>query len=1158
MTAAEDVAVSDEFEAFRRDLDVVRRGQYTHELPQDTVEILNLFRGRADALFSRVSNLEHERRMYKDMASSLKGDVKVLCRVRPDRLPEFNDSNFKNVRVVSMKELEVNMLSTKQFRRRRSFSVRTSKSVSAIEDQWNKTDIANSDPKMFYFDHCFGPEAQDDEVSSAVCEDILAGIKGHQVCIMAYGATGAGKTHTIEAISRRACTMIEEEARKIKSRREILSVRVQVVEVYNETFRDLLDPSTPPNSLKLTSNQYDGTSIQLVGTRIWDVPPTNIRDGLLDLFYLAKTNRATAVTNVHERSSRSHLVANIMLTHSTTNGHILSAGKVSLVDLAGSERTKNSEATGQRMKEAQHINKSLAALGDVVWAQARKTSHVPYRNSKLTHLLQDSLGGSMSRTVLIIAAAQCPQTMPETLHAIEFGSRLNNVSLNNCKRLADSVEHTRLRSLVEQGSQHQGKLEEKVWTLTDETNALRNEKEAQAKEKLELAQDHRDLVRRLKNKDEELMSALRSVQPLEDKLKKQQNDLKDKDSILEKSKRDCHKLRDENQVLKVKVRDLENRLKKEVGDHYDNYQSHTPIRQTSNGGSRQGCTTPGGNGASGRQENSQKSIYSSNASIAEKARPKSSRLSWSGPASAEKDGASTYRNGTPLVIERRSQAGSPVKGPAARGVMQTRPNQAPNKSPEVPRPSSVPTAPQQRNNPVDVSHTPSEQQSQHQSVQRPPSTVATSLMGSAVHVTDPLQGTRRYHEMNSILGKTAPPTFVPKTTPLIAPPSEVQRDRSLEKWDPVRINGAMSVPTKATYFTMTHSVHNQGTSPRSSTHTPCSTNESSSNRITFDPDGRAPSSKIGSAVQVPSSSSCKQTPVSSTQTSRSQSRNRITFDPTERTTQPAVHFGTNTMPFPTSRATFNCTGLTGGNISGVQGLGSVARSVSAGVCLGPAPMLQVNVNPVFSPMNPTSVEHRVQERKINMSPVEQRHTDNVSVERSVEREFQRESFFSQNNSVPPYGKKRGHTDRKTFFVNPITSQEAVATLGLDRCQSNESDPRKHDVNSLSTASGSNSKEFNPDESPLLYIHRLVQEEEVCDDVLSCSMISNSSNGSEIKKRLRTALIPGKQETWQHHPHMAGPIIGGRTANAGLAVPRLINPLVPFSTVRRRTGPGPVF
>jgi hypothetical protein len=132
----------------------------------------------------------------------------------------------------------------------------------------------------------------------------------------------------------------------------------------------------------------------------------------------ARNNRTTFSNNVNEHSSRSHLVVSLYCKGQSSTGASTSFGKLHLIDLAGSERLSRTGATGDRLKEAQNINKSLSALGDVIQAAGAKAAHIPYRNSKLTHLLQDSLGSS-AKTLMIVQSSPLGKDVSESLCSLQ-------------------------------------------------------------------------------------------------------------------------------------------------------------------------------------------------------------------------------------------------------------------------------------------------------------------------------------------------------------------------------------------------------------------------------------------------------------------------------------------------------------------------------------------------------------------------------------------------------------------------------------------------------------------------------------------------------------------------------------------------------------------
>lgn len=155
-------------------------------------------------------------------------------------------------------------------------------------------------------------------------------------------------------------------------------------------------------------------------------------------------NRAKASTNLNEHSSRSHMILRVDVTSGV--GEAKNKGTLYLVDLAGSERVRKSEVEGQALKEAQHINKSLSALGNVMEALDRKSSHVPYRDSKLTHLLQNALGGN-SRTMMVVTVCPHNNSYDETTFALKFATRVRRINLGsaqknvNAKNLEESVKN---------------------------------------------------------------------------------------------------------------------------------------------------------------------------------------------------------------------------------------------------------------------------------------------------------------------------------------------------------------------------------------------------------------------------------------------------------------------------------------------------------------------------------------------------------------------------------------------------------------------------------------------------------------------------------------------------------------------------------------------
>lgn len=258
---------------------------------------------------------------------------------------------------------------------------------------------------------------------------------------------------------------------------ELDGVRFQIsmsmIEIYNEEIRDLLveeteTPSTQKLAIRYNSND-GGITIPNLTTCPLDGP-----SDFLKAFYRGDAIRATASTDINEHSSRSHSIVILDIVKCTDSrtgsGNIVHSasstrGKLYLVDLAGSERVRRSAVQGEQLKEAQYINKSLSALGDVMEALDKKKTHVPYRNSKLTYLLQDCLGGN-SKTLMILASCPMQEYSSESLFSLQFATRVRNVELGMAHKnsflttVKAQEEITQLRSELKAMTQRKLKAEQ--------------------------------------------------------------------------------------------------------------------------------------------------------------------------------------------------------------------------------------------------------------------------------------------------------------------------------------------------------------------------------------------------------------------------------------------------------------------------------------------------------------------------------------------------------------------------------------------------------------------------------------------------------------------------------------------------------------------------
>ena len=278
-------------------------------------------------------------------------------------------------------------------------------------------------------------------------------VDGYNACIFAYGQTGSGKTFTMEGSSddnqhgicvrtlhkifailnfRRESHVpvrqpdewdgAEEEGEEERrpSPEFTYDIKIGMLEIYNEDVRDLLSADLVSVDLKRDSSG----KIQIPNLTRTSVASL---DEVLAVMAQGNKNRAVAATNINEQSSRSHMVMNVTVS-SCIVGQPTSTGQLYLVDLAGCERVNKSGVQNKELKEAQHINLSLSALGDVMEALDKKSSHVPYRNSKLTYCLQDSLGGN-SRTMMILTVCPSSSSGEESQCALQFATRVRRITM---------------------------------------------------------------------------------------------------------------------------------------------------------------------------------------------------------------------------------------------------------------------------------------------------------------------------------------------------------------------------------------------------------------------------------------------------------------------------------------------------------------------------------------------------------------------------------------------------------------------------------------------------------------------------------------------------------------------------------------------------------
>ncbi|KHJ31994.1 putative kinesin motor domain-containing protein [Erysiphe necator] len=403
----------------------------------------------------------------------------------------------------------------------------------------NEADLANTRSKMrkvmeekiFTFDNSFWSHnkadshyAHQSDVYNSLGEEFLDhNFEGYHTCIFAYGQTGSGKsftmmgTHEEPGLIPRTCEDLFERIEAARQETPNISyhVRVSYFEVYNEHVRDLLtptQPNQPPYYLKIRESPTEGPYIK----NLTDAPVRNIKE-IMKYMKMGDGNRTVASTKMNDTSSRSHAVFTIMLKqihHDMDRDETTErVARIRLVDLAGSERAKATEATGVRLREGSNINKSLTTLGRVIAALAdpkqyrpgkRNRDIVPYRDSILTWLLKDSLGGN-SKTAMIACIA--PSDYDETLSTLRY---------------ADQAKRIRTRAIINQDQISAAERDAQIAAMAEEIRLLQlSISDSRRKEKEDIEKEDEvekwqlkvsDMQRAMEEKDMVQSGKIRSLQ----------------------------------------------------------------------------------------------------------------------------------------------------------------------------------------------------------------------------------------------------------------------------------------------------------------------------------------------------------------------------------------------------------------------------------------------------------------------------------------------------------------------------------------------------------------------------------------------------------------------------------------------------------------------
>ena len=382
---------------------------------------------------------------YNNNINSPTDNLKVAIRIRPPLSREMeNNLPFRSIAIASK---ENNSCSLVEY-------------IGAELDEVGRQKEWISNPQMFQihrftFDEVFDIESSQKEVYSVSAKPAVNSVlEGYNSTIFAYGQTGTGKTFTMEGFTynqydeKRGIiprtiedifTYIESNSNKDTK----FIIRAAYLQIYNEMISDLLKPNNQNKNLNIREDKKKGLYVEHLSE--WAVrSPSDI----YSLLERGASCREVSNTNMNDVSSRSHAVFMIiveqLISNSELNGkQITKIGKLNLVDLAGSERTRITGATGKQLEESKKINKSLSALGNVINAltDSKERKHIPYRDSKLTRLLENSLGGNCKTTMIAtISPAQC--SFNESLSTLNFAKRAKNIK--NRPIVNEDIDHNAL------------------------------------------------------------------------------------------------------------------------------------------------------------------------------------------------------------------------------------------------------------------------------------------------------------------------------------------------------------------------------------------------------------------------------------------------------------------------------------------------------------------------------------------------------------------------------------------------------------------------------------------------------------------------------------------------------------------------------------------
>jgi len=447
--------------------------------------------------------------------------------------------------------------------------------------------IQNTDPvKSFTYDYAYGGSDSNEEVYEGAVKKIVKQLfTGYNVTVLAYGQTGSGKTHSMGTAYNASDDpalhgVIPRSVRDIfryilDNSDKSFRVGVSFMELYNEQLFDLLS-TKPRREDTIVDIREDGNKgIKIPGLTEMDITSVEQTMALLEK---ASEGRVTAATAMNARSSRSHAIFTLSIESRTkTDGKLLTFSKFHMVDLAGSERQKKTKAKGERLKEGININMGLLSLGNVISALGEENrganSHIPYRDSKLTRLLQDSLGGN-SHTLMIACVSPADSNLEETISTLRYADRarkIKNKPIVNkdprneeLGRLRNQVQQLQMQLLGRGGSSNVGQIDEEKSKELQEENELLREENSKMTTALQAAMDENSHM------SEKLLLSEQSAESFKETLQSLTNEAADVMEFLSRCQGLPPGVKSKFEILMGKVQEVDEnhkRTEKTLMDH---------------------------------------------------------------------------------------------------------------------------------------------------------------------------------------------------------------------------------------------------------------------------------------------------------------------------------------------------------------------------------------------------------------------------------------------------------------------------------------------------------------------------------------------------------------------------------------------------------------